>query len=127
MNIKLKLIIFGVTAFLIAITYYDGKYMNMLMVGKNITMVTIAFGGYLYLFIKKHPNESKVTNATNLVKYMPIDSNTADFITPFFAKEKNTNFNNINISPKMKECCSEKATISRSHETKEKYVASKQS
>tara|TARA_Y100000816_G_C26103974_1_gene585970 strand:- start:3026 stop:3583 length:558 start_codon:yes stop_codon:yes gene_type:complete len=132
MNIKLKLIIFGVTAFLLANTYYDGKYMNMLMGWKKYyKMATIAFGGLsLYLFIKKHPNESKsaVLSATNLVKYMPIDSDTADFITPFFASKDKKNFNNINMSPQMKRMLhSGKGTVSRSvSETKKKYVASNQ-
>lgn len=132
MNIKLKFIIFGVTAFLVANTYYDGKYMNMLMGWKKYyKMATIAFGGLsLYLFIKKHPNESKsaIFNASNLVKYMPIDSNTADFISPFFAKKEKNNFNHINTSPQMKRMMkSGKVGVSRSvSETKKKYVASSQ-
>ena len=132
MNLKLKLIIFGVTAFFLANTYYDGKYMNMIMGWKKYyKMATIAFGGLsLYLFIKKHPNESKsaVLSATNLVKYMPIDSETADFITPFFSSKQNNNFNNVNVSPQMKRMLnSGKMSVSRSvSETKKKYVASSQ-
>ena len=50
-------------------------------------MAMFAFVGFsLYLFIKKHPDESKgmLTHANNLIKYMPVDKNTADLISPTF-------------------------------------------
>ena len=60
MKIKLKLLIFGITAFLVANTYHEGKYTAMLMGWKKYyKMIMIAFAGLsFYLFIKKHPNES---------------------------------------------------------------------
>ena len=82
MNNKLKLLIFGVTAFLVANTYYDGKYTQMILGWKKYyKMIMIAFGGLsLYLFIKKHPNDSKqaLFSASNLVKYIPVDSETSN-------------------------------------------------
>ena len=50
---KLELVIFGVTAFLIANTYHDGKYTKMLQISKKyFKMATFAFVGFsLYLFI----------------------------------------------------------------------------
>ena len=58
---KINFVIFLITAFLIANTYYDGKYMKIVMGWqKYYKMAMFAFGGLsLYLFIKKHPNESK--------------------------------------------------------------------
>ena len=61
MNTKLKLIIFGITGFLIANTYYDGKFTEYLMKGKKYyKMATFGFVGLsIYLFVNKNPGESK--------------------------------------------------------------------
>jgi 5-methylcytosine-specific restriction protein A len=70
--------------------YYDGKYIKMII---NITlgwkkyyqMALIAFMGIsLYVLIKKNPSQCKdvVTNATQFIKFLPIDKETKDFITP---------------------------------------------
>ena len=74
---KIELVILGITGFLIANTYYDGRFTNMLKFEeKKIKMAMFGIIGVsLYIFIKKHPNESTsmLTHATDLVKYMPID------------------------------------------------------
>tara|TARA_A100001011_G_C14204175_1_gene797044 strand:- start:637 stop:1194 length:558 start_codon:yes stop_codon:yes gene_type:complete len=133
MNTKLKLLIFGVTAFLIANTYYDGKYMKMLMGWqKYYKMAMIGFGGLsLYLFIKKHPNESKeaLFSASNLVKYIPVDSETSSLFSTFLPSGNN-NFNDVN-TPQMRRMLNSgkggKISKRSVSETKKKYVASKQS
>lgn len=132
MNNKLKIIIFGVTAFLVANTYYDGKYTKMLMGWqKYYKMAGLAFGGLsLYLFIKKHPNESTsaLLTASNMVKYMPVDSETSNLFSMFMPSET-SNFNDVNVSPQMKRMMQsgKKGVVSRSvSETKKKYVASRQ-
>ncbi|GAF94102.1 unnamed protein product, partial [marine sediment metagenome] len=85
---KLEIMVVGITIFLVVNTYYDGKYTKMLQISKKyFKMATFAFVGFsLYLFIKKHPNESKslFSHANNIIKYMPIDKNTADLISPIF-------------------------------------------
>lgn len=132
MNLKLKVLIFGITAFLVANTYYDGKYTKVIMGWKKYyKMIMFAFGGLsIYLFIKKHPNESKeaLFSASNLVKYMPIDTETSSLFSTFLPQGNGNDFNNININSQMKRMInSGKATISRSvSETKKKYVASRQ-
>ena len=132
MNNKLKLLIFGVTAFLLANTYYDGKYTQMLLGWKKYyKMIMIAFGGLsLYLFIKKHPNDSKqaLFSASNLVKYIPVDSETSNLFGMFTAGGQNYDFNQINMTPQQKRMMySGKSSVSRSvSETKKKYVASRQ-
>ena len=94
-------------------------------------MAAFAFGGLsLYLFIKKHPNESTsaLLTASNMVKYMPVDSDTSNLFSMFMPSEEK-NFNNINISPQMKRMMQSgnKGGVSRSvSETKKKYVASRQ-
>jgi len=58
---KLELLIFGITGFLILNTYYDGKYTKMLQLGhKYFKMAMFGFVGIsIYLFIKKNPKQSK--------------------------------------------------------------------
>ena len=84
---KIELVILGITAFLIANTYYDHKFTNMLKFEeKKIKMFMFAvIGMSLYIFIKKHPTESTnmLTYANDLVKYMPIDKKTRKIISPF--------------------------------------------
>jgi|TARA_B100001287_G_scaffold276451_1_gene287313 hypothetical protein len=129
---KINFVIFLITAFLIANTYYDGKFTEYLMKGKKYyKMATFAFVGLsIYLFINKNPDESKnlVKHATDLIRYMPVDSNTSDMLTPLFdftnARDK---LNQLNQSPQMKRMMSSGGGSKRCvSETKKKYVASKQ-
>ena len=97
-------------------------------------MIMYAFLGLsLYMFIHKHPNESKgmLTNVSDLVKYMPIDNNIKLF-TPFLDF---TNFNNninntipqstVTDSPQLKRMMgSGRVTNNRSISGSKKYVAS---
>ena len=52
---KLELIVFTITVFLVANTYYDGKYTKMLTIGKKyIKMIMFTFVGFsIYLLLKK--------------------------------------------------------------------------
>jgi len=58
---KLGLLIFSITGFLIVNTYYDGKYTKMLLLGqKYFKMVMFGFIGIsIYLFIRKSATEAK--------------------------------------------------------------------
>ncbi len=91
---KIEITIFLITAFLIYNTYHDGKITNMLKLNaKNIKMAGFAFGALsLYIFIKRFPEQGKnmFLHANDMIKYMPIDKNTADIITPLlnFTNEK---------------------------------------
>ena len=143
---KIGLIIFSLTAFLIADTFHDGKYTKLVKSGKKYYQM--AFIGFLglsaYLFIKKHPDQSKslMVHANELIKYMPIDKDAGDLLTPLldmtnnsmFSKEvysnnfygQNPNNTNNNLQEK-RILNSGKASTKRSvSETKKKYVASQQ-
>ena len=138
---KINFIIFLITVFLVANTYYDGKFTEYILKGKKYyKMATFAFVGLsIYLYIKKNPAETKslVTHGLDLIKYMPIDSNTSDMLTPLFdftnARDKINSLNqssnvNISVTPQMKRMMqsggnSAKRSVS---ETKKKYVASQQ-
>ena len=74
---KFEILIFGVTAFLIANTYYDNKYIDMMKTWKKYyQMIGIGFVGIsAYVFLKKYPEHSRslFTHANGIVKYLPID------------------------------------------------------
>ena len=129
---KINFVIFLITVFLMANTYYDGKFTEYLMKGKKYyKMATFGFVGLsIYLFINKNPGESKnlVKHATDLIRYMPVDSNTSDMLTPLFdftnAREK---LNQLNHTPQMKRMMNSGGGSKRCvSETKKKYVASMQ-
>tara|TARA_B110000444_G_C18713028_1_gene534636 strand:+ start:484 stop:1029 length:546 start_codon:yes stop_codon:yes gene_type:complete len=129
---KINFVIFLLTVFLIANTYYDGKFTEYLTKGKKYyKMATFAFVGLsIYLFINKNPGESKnlIKHATDLIRYMPVDSNTSDMLTPLFdftnAREK---LNQLNHTPQMKRMMNSGGGSKRCvSETKKKYVAAQQ-
>jgi hypothetical protein len=152
------LIIFCITAFLIADLYHDGHYSKLLKSWKKYYQM--AFIGFLglsaYLFIKKHPSQSQnlLVHANELIKYMPIDKNAGDLISPildftngsFMGNTQGQNTNNTTMSgghytgsgngyetmnqmtPQQKRMMtSGKGATKRSvSETKKKFVASQQ-
>jgi len=142
---RLELIIFGVTAFLIYNAYHDGKYTKMLLSYKKYyKMVFIGFVAIcLYLMIKRNPLQSKnlLLYTNNLIKYMPIDKSSIDMISPIFDLSTKRNFMegfnsslnpNFNYNPQLipqqqRNLLSGVKPVKRSvSETKKKYVASTQ-
>ena len=133
-----------ITLILIINTYYDGKIFEFLGKGKKYyTMLMYGFIGLsLYMFIKKHPNESKnmLVHANSIVRYMPVDKSTTDLLTPIMdftsIREKMTNIKPLgalqNITPQFKRMLnsgniSGGGTTKRCvSESKKKYVAAKQ-
>ena len=85
---KFELTIFIITAFFIANIYHDGKYVQLLKSWKKYyQMISIAFIGLsAYLFIRKNPSESRslFSHANGLIKYMPIDKEAGDLLSPLF-------------------------------------------
>jgi hypothetical protein len=125
---KFEFLIFGLTFFFIANTYYDGKYIEIIKSWKKYyQMMGIAFVGIsFYAFIKKHPNQfnSLAGNAHNLIKFLPIDKEASDMISPLFDMSNPY----TKIPPQQKRmmnsgCNSSKRSVS---ETKKKFVASQQ-
>ncbi len=135
--------IFLITLFLMTDTYYDGKYTKWLLSGrKYYKMITYGMIGLsLYIFIKKHPDESKsmMGHASEVIKYLPVDRDTTDLLTPFLdftnAKEKmnnmiqpvqqvGQNFQSPQVGRMMNSGLgNSKRSVS---ETKKKYIASQQ-
>tara|TARA_B100001093_G_C26828687_1_gene1015178 strand:+ start:1694 stop:2242 length:549 start_codon:yes stop_codon:yes gene_type:complete len=130
---KIQLLIIGLTLFLAYDTYHEGRYSSMLFSYKKYYRVgVICFLGLsLLIFMKKHPVSSRglLTHANDFIKYMPIDSNARDMITPFFDfTSMGEGMSNYNDTPQMKRMMnSGRRGTSRSvSETKKKYVASEQ-
>ena len=146
---KIELLVFGLTAFFIANTYYDGKYIQLMKSWKKYyQMASIGFVGLsAYLFMKKHPSHSQnlLKHANGMIKYMPIDKSSMDMISPIFDLTNNVNNNNglntsfmtalnggAGIDPvlgaqQQRNLLSGQKTTKRSvSETKKKYVASTQ-
>lgn len=137
---RFGLMIFLLTGFLIANIYHDGKYVTLLKSWKKYYQMT--FIGFLglsaYLFIRKHPSHSKnlFVHANDLIKYMPIDKEAGDLLSPFldfstkpFFNQSNINCqeDNLNTPQQKRMMTSGKAGTKRSvSETKKKFVASQQ-
>jgi len=139
---KLELIVLGITGFLIYNTYHDGQYSKILSSYKKYyKMAIIAILGIsLYLLLKRNPTQSKkmLLYTNNLIKYMPIDKNTVDMISPIFdftSKAENNFMASLNgfenpqqqQDPSIKQrfqLSGQKATKRSVSETKKKYVAS---
>jgi hypothetical protein len=142
---KLELIIFGVTGFLLYNAYHDGKYTKVFSEYKKYyKMATIALLAIsLYLLLKRNPGKSKqmLLYTNNLIKFMPIDKSTVDMISPIFDfttkadnsfmnglngfQNNNSNNNPVLAAQQQRMALSGQKTTKRSvSETKKKYVAS---
>lgn len=145
---KLELFVLVITAFLILNTYKDGKYSELFTKYKKYyKMGLFGFAGLaFYLFMKKNPTESQnmLMHASNMIKYMPVDRNTSDMLTPLLdftngtyssanlttlnrlaaARGQTTSFTKHGIKRMLN---SGKTANSRSvSQTKKKYVAANQ-
>lgn len=141
---RLGFFLFVISGVLIYNIYYDSKPYDFIK--KNIKSIKIAgilFSAYtIYLFFKKFPSDSSkmMKHLHGMIKYMPIDKNSKDMITPIMDLTKNTSiFGNEEkmqiyneLTPQMKRMLNSggnngnkkmKRSVS---ETKKKYVASQQ-
>jgi hypothetical protein len=128
---KLELIILGITAFFIANTYYDGTLIKTIYSWKKYyTMgIYIFLGLSVYLFMKKNPSESRslLKYANNMVKYLPIDKEAMNLVSPIL--DFTSSSSDTNISPQEKRMIHSGNTSTHKRsvsETKKKYVASQQ-
>jgi len=137
---RIELWIILITVFFIYDTYHEGKYTKILMSYKKYyTMIFYAIIGIgIFLLIKREPNNGKkiLANASNFVKYMPIDKSSIELFSPIFdLTTKNDNgfmqsmvgLDSTNKNSNEKILHSGKNGNKRSvSETKKKYVAANQ-
>jgi hypothetical protein len=144
---RLEILIFGITGFLLYNAYYDGKYTKMLLSYKKY--YTMALIGFLalcfYIMIKRNPLQTKnmLLYTNNMIKYMPIDKSSMDMISPIFDlstrrnnfmegvnsdfSNSNYNYNPMMMAQQQRNMLSGQKPVKRSvSETKKKYVASMQ-
>ena len=90
---KIELLIIGITIFFVLNTYTDGKFVKIVKSWKKYyQMAGIGFIGLsAYIFMRKYPSHSQnlLCHANGLIKYMPIDKEASDLLTPFLNMSKN--------------------------------------
>ena len=100
---KFELIVFIITCFFIANTYYDGKYIEKIKsYSKYYKMLGIAFAGFsLYLFIRKDPNKARemFSNANGIINSLPVDRQSAQMLAPILKLGGLYNSSNSNKRP----------------------------
>jgi hypothetical protein len=147
---RFEILLFCITAFVIANIYTEGKYFKLLLSWKKYyQMAGVAFGGLMiYWLIKKNPMKAgQILSASNdYVKYLPIDKSTSSMISPILDFTSKQNYagnytanasgegyyNNPIISANQQTAetrimgSGKKATKRSVSETKKKFVASSQ-
>lgn len=139
---RLEIFVLGLTAFFVYNAYTDGKYTKMLLSFKKYYKMIfyVCLGLGIYVLLKRNPNQgrSMLLYANNLVKYMPIDKNSMDMLSPIidftstnedssFMESVNGIYSNPGFSGEKRMMNSGKNGTKRSvSETKKKYVASNQ-
>lgn len=143
---RLELFVLGLTAFFVYNAYTDGKYTKMLLSFKKYYKMIfyVILGVGIYILLKRNPTQGRnlLLCANNFVKFMPIDKNSMDMLSPivdFTSKNQDNNnecsfmetFNGINLSSgfcgdKRIQSSGKGATKRSVSETKKKYVASNQ-
>jgi hypothetical protein len=139
---RLEIFVLGLTAFFVYNTYADGKYTKMLLSFKKyykmIFYVLLGLG--IYVLLKRNPDQGRnmLLYANNLVKFMPIDKNSMDMLSPIidftstnedssFMESVNGIYSNPGFSGEKRMMNSGKNGTKRSvSETKKKYVAANQ-
>lgn len=150
---KIELIIICITVFFVLNTYSDGKYVKVVKSWKKYyQMAGIGFIGIsAYIFMRKYPSHTQnlLCHANGLIKYLPIDKEASDLLTPLMDMGRSSsNFSqngimspyerrvvqsggsNININNSGANSSANsgnvKATKRSVSETKKKYVAAQQ-
>ena len=94
---RIEIIIFLIAGFIMANIYTDGKYSKLLMTWtKYYKMAGVAFAALmLYILIKKNPLRAQqiVSSSNDYIKYLPIDRNTSNMISPILDFTAKHSFN----------------------------------
>lgn len=142
---RLEIFVIGLTAFFIYNAYTDGKYTKMIWSFKKYYKMIFyaALGIGIYILLKRNPNQGRnmLLYANNMVKFMPIDKNSMDMLSPIidYTDEGGMgsfmeNFNGVDATSLGSGFCGERRILSSGRngtkrsvsETKKKYVAASQ-
>lgn len=93
---RIEIVIILITGLLIFNLYTEGKYLKMAFKWKKYyQMAGIALGGiFIYYLIKKNPLSAghMITTTNEYLKYMPIDKNTSNLLSPILDFTAKQNF-----------------------------------
>lgn len=99
---RIEFILLLLTGGLIYNVYTEGKYLKLLMSYKKYyQMAGIAFGGFVLCWLfKKNPQKANAMIATSneYLKYLPIDQNTSNILSPILDFTSKQNFSQENKS-----------------------------
>jgi len=130
---KNELLLILITGFLVLNIYHDGKYSKMIMKQKkHFQIATVVFVSIsIYVFLKKYPTESGnlARHLNGVIKYMPIDKNSSDLISPFLKMSGNNCINQEQyIPPQHKRMFNSGGTSNKRcvSPQKKKYIAAQQ-
>jgi 5-methylcytosine-specific restriction endonuclease McrA len=141
---RIEILIFLAAALLMANVYTDGKLLKKAFSFKKYyKMAGIAFAALmLYILFKKNPLRAQqmISTTNDYIKYLPLDRNTTNMISPILDFTSKQNFGNDQYNypvvpmPNNQQTVAEnrivqsgkKATKRSVSETKKKYVASSQ-
>lgn len=129
---RIEFWVFLLTAGFVYDAYHEGKYMKKLFTYKKY--YTMAFYGILgigliLLLGRKNPVERKqlLSNANNMIRYMPIDKTSMALLNPLFDLTNNSSSSSLmeedQEAPSLRPSGPTKRSVS---ETKKKFVASNQ-
>ena len=86
---KLEIIVLSITGFLAFNTYYDNYYLTKIKsYKKHLEIGMYVFLGFsFYLMLKRNPYQSKelLSQASNMVKFLPIDKDALSMVSPFIS------------------------------------------
>jgi len=126
---RIEILIILITSFFVYNSYNDGKYIKLFLSYKKYYQMGffIFIGISAYYILKKNPVRGKkmLLQASNIIKYLPVDKTGSDLISPIFDL---TTPNTGNITEpfstrKEKPQGSSKSTKRSVSETKKKFVA----
>ena len=100
---RIEIILFLITAFLVANVYTDGKYYKLLLSWKKYyQMAGIVLGAFvLYWLLKKNPKRAgdMIRTSNEYLKYLPIDHNTSSFISPILDFTAKQSYGEVSDNP----------------------------
>lgn len=138
---RIEIILFIITGFIVANIYTDGKYIkNIYAFKKYYKMAGVILGSlFLYFLIRKNPMKTRelLTAGNDYIKYLPLDKDTNSFISPILDFTSHHNWGNIggNQYPVVEMPEQQNPNILRSggkttkravSETKKKFISSRQ-
>jgi hypothetical protein len=93
---RFEIILFGITGFILANMYSEGKYWKLILSWKKYwQMLMVVVGAFiLYYLIKYNPLRAQqiISSSNEYIKYLPLDKNTANFISPILDFTSKQNF-----------------------------------